>query len=191
MAIRSGRNEETAQGRLHTRGKAVVEIHCRGLASDGFAISCSVGPYTRSVSPTPTFLQVGGVTLQIVRDWVRKFNASGPEGLVDHWAAGPSPKLTDAHRQSLTSVIEAGPAPAIHGVVRWRLVDLCQWLWDKFRINLSKSSMSRKVRAMGYRKLSAHPRHQAQAEGAIEAFKKISPPAWRKSPRQRTSHVPI
>jgi hypothetical protein len=32
--------------------------------------------------------KVGGVTLQIVRDWVVKFNASGPEGLVDRKAPG-------------------------------------------------------------------------------------------------------
>src|SRR4030088_678555 len=32
---------------------------------------------------------------------------------------------------------------------------------------------------MGYRKLSTRPRHHAQAEGAIEDFKKVSPHAWR------------
>jgi transposase len=133
---------------------------------------------------------VGGVTLQIVRDWVLKFNANGPDGLVDCWAPGPSSKLSAAHRQALAAMIEAGPTPAIHGVVRWRLMDLCQWLWEEFRISLAKSSMSREVRALGYRKLSARPRHHAQAEGAVEAFKKISPPAWRRSPRQRTSHAP-
>jgi transposase len=133
---------------------------------------------------------VGGVTLQIVRDWVLKFNANGPDGLVDCWALGPSPKLSAAHRQALAAMIETGPTPAIHGVVRWRLIDLCQWLWDEFRISLAKSSMSREVRALGYRKLSARPRHHAQADGAVEAFKKTFPPAWRKSPRQRTSHVP-
>ena len=134
--------------------------------------------------------EVGGVTLQIVRDWVLKFNAHGPDGLVDCWAPGPSPKLSAAHRQALAAMIEAGPTPAIHGVVRWRLIDLCQWLWEEFRISLAKSSMSREVRALGYRKLSARPRHHAQAEGAVEAFKKTFPPAWRKSPRQRTSHAP-
>jgi transposase len=133
---------------------------------------------------------VGGVTLQIVRDWVLKFNANGPDGLVDHWAPGASPKLSAAHRQALAAMIETGPTPAIHGVVRWRLIDLCQWLWEEFRISLAKSSMSREVRALGYRKLSARPRHHAQAEGAVETFKKTSPPAWRKSPRQRTSHLP-
>ena len=27
--------------------------------------------------------KIGGVTLQLVRDWVMKFNADGPEGLID------------------------------------------------------------------------------------------------------------
>ena len=32
--------------------------------------------------------RIGGVTLQIVRDWVVKFNAAGPDGLVDRKAPG-------------------------------------------------------------------------------------------------------
>ena len=32
---------------------------------------------------------VGGVTLQIVRDWVLKLNAGGPEALVDYRGPGP------------------------------------------------------------------------------------------------------
>jgi len=36
-------------------------------------------------------------------------------------------------------------------------------------------TLSREVRAMGYRKLSARPKHHAQAEGAIAAFKKNFP----------------
>jgi len=71
---------------------------------------------------------VAGVTLQIVRDWVLTFNANGPDGLVQCRAPGPSPKLGAAHRHALVATIESGPTPAIHGVVRWRLVDLCQWL---------------------------------------------------------------
>lgn len=130
---------------------------------------------------------IGGVTLQIVRDWVLKFNAAGPDGLIDHWAPGPTPKLTGEHRRALAAMIEAGPILASHGVVRWRLIDLCQWLWEEFRISLSKSSMSRELRALGYRKLSARPRHHAQADGAVEDFKKVSLPAWKKSPLRKTS----
>jgi transposase len=131
--------------------------------------------------------RIGGVTLQIVRDWVLRFNATGPEGLVDRKAPGQPSRLTDAHRAALARVIEEGPTPAIHGVVRWRLVDLGQWLWEEFRVSISKQTLSREVRALGYRKLSARPRHHAQAEGAVESFKKASPRSWRKSRAERAS----
>jgi transposase len=38
--------------------------------------------------------KIGGVTLQIVRDWVLKFNAHGPDGLIDRKAPGQPPRLT-------------------------------------------------------------------------------------------------
>src|SRR5690606_27318080 len=79
------------------------------------------------------------------------------------------------HRQTLAAVIESGPIPAIHGVVRWRIIDLCQWLYEEFMITVSKQTLSRELRGMGYRKLSARPRHHAQAKGAIESFKKTFP----------------
>jgi hypothetical protein len=47
--------------------------------------------------------------------------------------------------------------PAIHGVVRWRICDLCQWLYEEFRVSISKQTLSRELRTMGYRKLSARP----------------------------------
>jgi hypothetical protein len=84
-------------------------------------------------------------------------------------------------------MIEIGPLPAIHGVVRWRLIDLAQWIFEEFRITIAKQTLSRELRAMGYRKLSARPRHHAQAEGVIEDFKKVSPRAWRQSRARRRS----
>src|SRR5829696_8786212 len=52
---------------------------------------------------------IGGVTLQIVRDWVMKFNAHGPDGLIDRKAPGQPPKLNAAHRAALEAAIESGP----------------------------------------------------------------------------------
>lgn len=49
---------------------------------------------------------------------------------------------------------------------------LGQWLWDEFALSISKATLSREVRALGYRKLSARPRHHAQDQDAIENFKK-------------------
>jgi transposase len=131
--------------------------------------------------------RIGGVTVQIVRDWVVRFNADGPDGLVNRKAPGQPSKLNDVQRAALIRMIESGPIPAAHGVVRWRLVDLCQWIWEEFRISVAKQTLSRELRAMGYRKLSARPRHHAQADGAIEDFKKTSQRVWRQSQRTRAS----
>jgi transposase len=125
--------------------------------------------------------KIGGVTLQIVRDWVVKFNTHGPAGLIDRKAPGQPPRLNDAHRAALVKIIESGPIPAVHEVVRWRIVDLCQWMWDEFRVTIARQTLSRELRALGYRKLSARPRHHAQAAGAVEDFKKVFPPVWKKS----------
>ncbi len=128
--------------------------------------------------------RLGGVTLQIVRDWVVKFNAHGPEGLVDRKPPGQPSRLTDAHRAALIARLDEGPIPSVHGVVRWRLVDLVQWLWEALRITISKQTLSREVRALGYRKLSARPRHHAKSEAEVSAFKKPSPPVWRRLRRR-------
>ena len=73
----------------------------------------------------------------------------------------------------------------MHGVVRWRVIDLCQWFLAVHGISIAEPTLSRELRKMGCRKLSARPRHPAQAEGAIAAFKKTSPPAWRRLRRTK------
>ena len=126
--------------------------------------------------------RVGGVGLQSIRDWVLRFNAGGPTALIDANKAGRKAKLGAAELEALARVIEDGPQPAIHGVVRWRLVDLRQWVWDEFAIKTSVQSLSEQLRALGYRKLSARPRHPAQDPEAQTAFKKTSPPRWQRLP---------
>lgn len=124
--------------------------------------------------------EVGGVTLQVVRDWVLRFNADGAAGLLDRKAPGQPSRLQDEHRAALAAMVENGPIPAVHGVVRWRIIDLCQWVWEEYQVSISKQTLSRELRAMGYRKLSARPRHHAQVAGAIETFKKTGLRAWRR-----------
>ncbi len=77
--------------------------------------------------------RMSGVGLQVIRDWVLRFNAVGPDGLIDRKASGPSPKLNDAQCQALAQLVENGPIPATHGVVRWRLKDLAQWILERFQ----------------------------------------------------------
>ncbi len=125
--------------------------------------------------------RIGGVGLQVIRDWVLRFNAEGPGGLTDRKAPGQPPKLDDAQRQALAQLVENGPIPAAHGVVRWRLKDLVQWVWEEYRISLDETTVGRELKALGFAKISARPRHYAQNQWAIEDFKKTSPPRWRRS----------
>ncbi len=129
--------------------------------------------------------RIGGVTLQIVRDWVVRFNAKGPDGLLTGRAPGARSLLDERQRQALRQVVEDGPIPSIHGVVRWRLIDLALWLFEEFRVSISKQTLSRELRRMGFRKLSARPRHHAQDPEAAADFKKVSPPSWTKLPPSR------
>jgi len=129
------------------------------------AVICESGSRTEAA-------RVGGVTLQIVRDWVLRFNAEGPPGLIDRKAPGKPALLQAEHRAALAAAVEAGPKPYLDGVVRWRLVDLVQWLWDRFGLSVSRQTLGRELRAMGYAKLSARPRHYAQDPEAADQFKK-------------------
>ncbi len=125
--------------------------------------------------------RVGGVGLQVIRDWVLRFNGAGPEGLVNRKAPGQRPKLNAAQRQALAELVESGPIPAVHRVVRWRLKDLAQWIFEEFRLTLDETTVGRELKALGFAKISARPRHYAQNELAIEDFKKTSRPRWTRS----------
>ena len=64
--------------------------------------------------------RIGGVGLQVVRDWVLRFNGDGPDGLLDRQAPGKVPKLDDTQRRALAAIVERGPIPAIHDRIRLR-----------------------------------------------------------------------
>src|SRR5262249_28069624 len=100
-------------------------------------------------------------------------------------STGQPSKLNDTQRQAIAGMIESGPIPAVHGVVRWRLIDLAQWIFEEFRITIAKQTLSRGLRAMGYRKLSAPPPHPSQAPGASQDLKNAPPRAWRQVRERR------
>src|SRR3954462_9769067 len=101
--------------------------------------------------------RIGGGGVPALLGWGLRFNARGPEGLIDGKAPGNTCKLNESQRQALAEMVENGPTPAIHGVVRWRLKDLTLWIWEEFQISISETTLSRELRALGYRKLSARP----------------------------------
>ena len=59
--------------------------------------------------------RIGGVGLQIVRDWVLRFNAEGPDGLIDRKAPGKAPTLTPERRAALARRWRQVPSPGATG----------------------------------------------------------------------------
>src|SRR5467141_3368501 len=72
--------------------------------------------------------KIGGMERQTLRDWVIRYNEQGPDGLINIPSPGAPPKLDDTQKAFLRRIVEEGPIPAIHGVVRWRACDLCGYM---------------------------------------------------------------
>ena len=118
----------------------------------------------------PMRARIGGVTLDTVRDWALKLNAPGPDGLIHRSRrvsrrGSTTPTARRWQRRSNTD--RSGGAWRRAVAVR----HLCQWIWDEFQVSIARETLSPELRTMGYRKLSARPRHHAQAAGAIDLLK--------------------
>ena len=125
--------------------------------------------------------KVGGMDRQTLRDWVIRFNEQGPDGLINVPAPGAPAKLHKEHRAFLARIVDEGPIPAVHGVVRWRACDLIMRLHEEFGISVSDDTVYRALKDLGFSHVSARPRAYKQDGEAIEAYKKTSTPVWRKS----------
>src|SRR5229473_699695 len=133
-----------------------------------------------------TAAETCGMDRQTLRDWVHRYNA---EGLHDLKTPGPKPKLTAEQQAELTELVEAGPDPARHGVVRWRRVDLRDELERRFGVVLHERSVGKLLAKLGYRRLSVRPRHPQTDEEAQETFKKTLPQRSRRgSPTARKTN---
>ena len=53
--------------------------------------------------------KIGGMDRQTLRDWVHRFNGSGPQGLIDNWTEGPKPRLSADQLAQFAQIVEAGP----------------------------------------------------------------------------------
>ena len=99
------------------------------------------------------------------------------------------PKLNAEHRAFLVRIVEEGPIPAVHGVVRWRACDLIMRLHEEFGLSVCDDTVYRALKKLGFSHVSARPKAYKQDPEAIQAFKKTSPIAWRKSARHsRLAH---
>jgi transposase len=111
---------------------------------------------------------------QTLRDWIHRFNASGPEGLFDNWTEGPKPRLSEEHLAQFAKIVEAGPDREIDGVVRWRRIDLKRVIAERFGVDFHPRYVGKLLKKLGFSHISARPRHPMQDERIVEGFKKTS-----------------
>ena len=133
--------------------------------------------------------KIGGMDRQTLRDWVIRFNDQGPDGLINIPSPGVPPKLEAAHKAFIARIVEEGPIPAVHGVVRWRACDLIMRLHEEFGLSVSDDTIYRALKELGFAHVSARPKAYKQDAEAVQTFKKTSPTAWRESVRNsRRAH---
>ena len=119
--------------------------------------------------------RIGGMDRQTLRDWVHRFNERGPDGLKDTWSKGQPPRLSIEQRAELAQVVETGPDRAVHGVGRWRRIDLQRLIAERFGVAYHERTVGKILHQLGFSHISARRRHPAQDERIVAEFKKTSP----------------
>lgn len=118
--------------------------------------------------------RIGGMDRQTLRDWVHRFNDHGPDGLLDNWSKGSPPRLSPEQRTELAELVETGPDRSQHKVVRWRRIDLQRVIAERFGVVYHQRTVGKILKQLGFSHISARPRHPAQDEKTLTAFKKTS-----------------
>lgn len=118
---------------------------------------------------------IGLMDRQTLRDWVHRFNAGGPDALINTSPPGRPGRLTPEQKQELRQIVEDGPLKHDCDVVRWRRIDLAAVTADRFAVSYHETTIGRILRQLGLSHVSARPRHPKMDEQAAEAFKKTLP----------------
>ncbi len=112
---------------------------------------------------------------QTLRDWVHRFNASGPDGLTNAKGACRPRLLNDKRMRELSQIVETGPDWENDGVIRWRRIDLVRVIEDRFGVQCCERVVSDYLAQLDFSNISGRPQHPGQDAGVIEAFKMTSP----------------
>ena len=121
--------------------------------------------------------KIGGMDRQTLRDWVHRFNASGPEGLVDNWTEGPKPRLSAEQLAQFAQIVEAGPDREKDGVVRWRRLDLKRVIAERFGVDFHPAlcrKASEEARLLPHQ--CAAPSSGCKTSGSSRLSKTYGPP---------------
>ena len=116
--------------------------------------------------------RLAGKDRQTLRDWVHRYNAEGIAGLRDRPKPGRTPKLSEGQMASLKAIVLTGPDPAADKIGRWRVVDLCRYVEERWDVGYSETGMLRLLWSLDLSHRKTRPRHPQSDATAQQAFKK-------------------
>jgi len=137
------------------------------MASRMFAIANVLDGLSREDAATHA-----GMERQSLRDWVHRFNAEGVEGLRDRPHKGRPRRMHKGIEKAFCERVDKGPDADTDKLVRWRRVDLQEWLKSEHTINYHERSIGKILKRLGYSHVSTRPVHPENDPEAMETFKK-------------------
>ncbi len=84
-----------------------------------------------------------------------------PIAVKGEWTAAELRRLAAAQEAELAAGVESGSDRAVHGVVRWRRVDLQALAAERFGVAHHERMIGKLLKALGFSHASARPRRQA------------------------------
>ena len=115
--------------------------------------------------------RLAGMERRTLRDWVHRYNADGVKGLADRHAGGVRRRLSPEQEAEVAEWMRAGPDVAMHGVVRWRCVDIQVRLARLFGVALHERSVGKLLHRLRFAHLSTRPRHPRADVAAQASFR--------------------
>jgi transposase len=108
------------------------------------------------------------VTRGSVNRWLQWYEAMGVEGLLTGTPPGPSPKLSEAQRDELTAIVEAGPLAAGFQSGVWTGPMVGDLIERRFGVRYHKHNVPRLLHELGF-SMQRPRKRLARADAAKQA----------------------
>ncbi len=78
-------------------------------------------------------------------------------------------RLSDPQQAEFAEIVETGPDCLVHGVVRWRRIDLQRVIAERFGLEYHERTIGKLLKHLGFSHVSGRPRHPKQDNETIAA----------------------
>jgi transposase len=115
--------------------------------------------------------KIAGLNLNIFRIWIKRYNENGLEGLRSIKQTGRPKKLSPEKQEILRQKILNGADFEKDGRIRFRLLDIQDYLRTDHQIDHCQSSIWYILKDLGLSWISVRPKHPKTTDEAIQEFK--------------------